>query len=347
MNIIFFSSGDFATKTLHLLTQGMSEEYGFDVNVKGVVTSNGKAKYYPETIKQIAFDNDIPYCIPKNEDELYDFLTSFNYIDAYVVISYKKLSQRILNIVNGKAINIHTSVLPFLKGAAPINWAIRNGFKETGLTSFYLNNDIDCGNIIDSTIIEIDDNETFKTLYKKLSDKCPTFLMETLYRMMLKEYDVGKKQICLGIEDKYPKLFKAPKITSSYWGDWLRLSQKEIDCLYRSTDEGLPIKLYAVNRDDNRDYYEFDAKIWDFEFVPIIGNVSSDLTVCDGKNYIKVCFGEQTEKAISIKEIQLSGKKRLNITEFLRGFKYSRLINQYKLMISTAEHGKESNTISR
>lgn len=347
MNIIFFSSGDFATKTLYLLTQRMSEEYGFDVNVKGVVTSNGKAKYYSETIKQIAFDNDIPYCIPKNEDELYDFLISFNYIDAYVVISYKKLSQRILDIVNGKAINIHASVLPFLKGAAPINWAIRNGFKETGLTSFYLNNDIDCGNIIDSTIIEIDDNETFETLYKKLSDRCPTFLMETLSKMMLKEYEVGKKQICLGVEDKYPKLFKAPKITNKYCGDWLRFNQKEIDCLFRSTDEGLPIKLYAVNRDDNRDYYEFDAKIWNFEFVPIIGNVSSDLTVCDGKNYIKVCFGEQTEKAISIKEIQLSGKKRLNIKEFLRGFKYSRLINQYKLMISTAEHGKESNTISR
>lgn len=343
MNIIFFSSDDFAAETLQFLTKGMAEEYGFNVNVKGVVTSNGKAKYYPESIKQIAFDNDIPYCIPKNEEDLYNFLTSFNDIDVYVVISYKKLSQRILNIVNGKAINVHASVLPFLKGAAPINWAIRNGFKETGLTSFYLNNDIDCGNVIDSTIIKVDDNETFETLYKKLSDRCTTFLMETLSKMMLKEYDVGKKQICLGIEDKYPKLFKAPKITNKYWGDWLRFSQKEIGCLFRSTNEGLPIKLYAVNRDDNRDYYEFDAKIWDFEFVSNFeegsNNINLDFTQCDGKNYIRVVFGTQIEKAISLKEIQLSGKKRLSIIEFLRGFKYSRLISQYKLMISTAEYG--------
>lgn len=344
MNIIFFSSGDFAAKTLHLLTKGFAEDYGFNVNVKGIVTSNGKAKYYPMTIKEIAIDNNIPYCIPKSEDELYDFLNGFTNIDLYIVISYKKLSKRILDIVNGKAINIHASVLPFLRGAAPINWAIRNGFKETGLTSFYLNDKIDCGNIINSTTIGIDENETFETLYKKLSDRCPTFLMGTLDTITVNENCVGNKQINLGIESKYPELFKAPKITNHYWGDWLCLNQKEIDCLFRSTNEGLPIKLYAVNRDDNREYYEFDAKIWDFEFALNFeedsDNVNLDLTECDGKNYIRVVFDTQIEKVISIKEIQLSGKKKLGIKEFLRGFKYSRLINQYKLIITTAEYGK-------
>lgn len=342
MNIIFFSSGDFAIETLKKITEDYSKKYGLEVNVKGIVTSNGKGKYSKETIKDIAIAQNIPYCIPKNEDELFDFIKGFIGIDLYVVISYKKLSERILKLVYSRAINIHASVLPFLKGAAPINWAIRNGFKETGLTAFYLNNEIDCGDIIHSIKTNISDTETFKSLYLKLSELCSTFLIGIMY-FISEGQCYAQKQIKLGIEDKYKELFKAPKITSKYWGDWLCLSQKEIDCLFRSTDEGLPVKLYAVNRDDNRDFYEFDAKIWDFDFIPNFeegsDGVNWDLTECDGKNYIRVVFGNQVEKVISIKEIQLSGKKRLGIKEFLRGFKYSRLIEQYQMIISTAEYG--------
>jgi methionyl-tRNA formyltransferase len=336
MSIIYFSSGDFGVKTLQFLVNS-------NVNVKAVVTSKGKNKYSDISIKEVANANDIPCYIPNSEDELYKFLKGFTDIDMYVVISYKKLSNRILDLVNWVAINIHASILPFLRGAAPINWAIRNGFKETGLTAFMLSEKIDCGKVLRTITTKIDDNETYLSLFNKLSYLCPDFTLQTI-----KDFESGRchlfEQVNIGV-DKYKELFNAPKINPKYWGDWLCLSMNEIDCLFRSTDEGLPIKLYAVNRDDHREYYEFDCKIWDFDFIPNFeegsDGVNWDLTECDGKNYIRVVFGTQVEKVISIKEIQLLGKKRMKIKDFLNGFKYSKLINQYKLVVSTADYGKE------
>lgn len=335
MNIIFFSSGDFAVPTLEDLVKKDSI-YALGINVKGIVTSNGKSKYYDTSIKEIAIKNNIPWCIPKDEDELYHFLQGFKDIDFYVVISYKKLSDRILDLVQWNAINIHASVLPFLRGAAPINWAIRNDFKQTGLTAFFLNGKIDCGDIINTTIVDIQENDTYKSLFLSLSNECSIFTLETL--SFLPTYK-PQRQVNIGVDSK---LLKAPKITNKYWGNWLSQSQKEIDCLFRSTDEGLPIKLYAVNRDDEREYYEFEGKIWDFDFIPNFADgsegVNWDLTECDGKNYIRLVFGNQVEKVISIKEIQLSGKKRLNIKEFLRGFKYSRLIDKFRIIITPIDY---------
>jgi len=177
-NVVFFSSGDFGIPTLKALIE--NEKY----NVKGVVTSNDKAVYNDKRIADIADANGIPCCIPSNDDELYYFLenikddkSDFGNNLYYCVISYKKLSDRILSLVDGRAMNVHASILPFLRGAAPINWAIRLGFKETGLTAFKLSDKIDRGDIINSMFVNINDDETYDSLFKKLSDKCVDFTM--------------------------------------------------------------------------------------------------------------------------------------------------------------------------
>ena len=161
-NVVFFSSGDFGIPTLKALIE--NEKY----NVKGVVTSNDKAVYNDKRIADIADANGIPCCIPSNDDELYYFLenikddkSDFGNNLYYCVISYKKLSDRILSLVDGRAMNVHASILPFLRGAAPINWAIRLGFKETGLTAFKLSDKIDRGDIINSMFVNINDDETY------------------------------------------------------------------------------------------------------------------------------------------------------------------------------------------
>lgn len=336
INVVFFSSGDFGIPTLKELIK--VEKY----NVKGVVTSKDKVIYNDKKVVDIAKENNIPFCIPKDEDELYDFLSSIHEsILFYVVISYKKLSNRILSLVDGRAINVHASVLPFLRGAAPINWAIRLGFKQTGLTAFKLSDRIDSGDIIKYECIDINDNDTYDTLFKRLSNKCVYFTKDTINQYNL-IFSVTNNpsftpQINIGLKRD---ILVAPKITKKYWDGWLRLSMEEIDRLFKSTSNGLPCKIYVIDDDKNTQCDVLDAKIWDYEFISNFEDGSDSVnwypTECDGKTYIRVAFGDQVEKVLLIKEIQLEGRKRMYIEDFLRGFKYTRNNkDNYRLVISS------------
>ena len=340
INIVFFSSGDFGIPTLKALIE--DKRY----NIKGIVTSNDKVVYNDKRILDIAKENSIPYCIPSNEEELYHFLEPIKDTESefgnnlyYCVISYKKLSDRILSLVEGRAMNVHASILPFLRGAAPINWAIRLGFKQTGLTAFRLSDKIDCGDIIRWTFVDMDVDETYDSLFLKLSDKCVDFTMGSLnmFRIISITGTGEGHQPNIGVKSD---ILVAPKITLKYWDGWLSLSMIEISRLFRSTSNGLPCKLYIIERDKTEPCAVFDAKIWDYEFIPNLEEGSEGVnwypTECDGKHYIRVAFGDQVEKVMSIKEIQLSGKKKMGVEEFLRGFKYTRNNeDNYRLTISS------------
>lgn len=340
INIVFFSSGDFGIPTLKALIE--NKRY----HIKGIVTSKDKVVYNDKRILDIAKENSIPYCIPSNEEELYHFLEPIKDTESefgdnlyYCVISYKKLSDRILSLVEGRAMNVHASILPFLRGAAPINWAIRLGFKQTGLTAFRLSDKIDCGDIISSIFVDIDIDETYDSLFEKLSNKCADFTMGSLniFRVMSITDSDGRHQPNIGVKSD---ILVAPKITMKYWDGWLNLSMNEIDRLFKSTSNGLPCKLYVIDSNKIKPCAVFDAKIWNYEFIPNFEEGSEGVnwypTECDGKHYIRVAFGDQVEKVMSIKEIQLSGKKKMGVEEFLRGFKYTRNNeDNYRLVISS------------
>ena len=297
-------------------------------------------------ITAVSVLRDIPCCIPSNEEELYSFLEPIKDTESefgdnlyYCVISYKKLSDRILSLVKGRAMNVHASILPFLRGAAPINWAIRLGFKQTGLAAFKLSDKIDQGDVFSAIAVDINENETYDSLFEKLSNKCVDFTMGSLNIFSIACItDSGwSRQPNIGIKSE---LLEAPKITTKYWDGWLNLSMDEIDRLFRSTSNGLPCKLYIIERDKTEPCAVFDAKIWDYEFIPNLEKGSEGVnwypTECDGKHYIRVAFGDQVEKVMSIKEIQLSGKKKMGVEEFLRGFKYTRNNkDNYRLTISS------------
>ena len=340
INIVFFSSGDFGIPTLKALIE--EKRY----HIKGIVTSNDKVVYNDKRILDIAKENGIPYCIPSNEEELYSFLEPIKDTESefgdnlyYCVISYKKLSDRILSLVKGRAMNVHASILPFLRGAAPINWAIRLGFKQTGLAAFKLSDKIDQGDVFSAIAVDINENETYDSLFEKLSNKCADFTMGSLniFSIACMTDSGWSHQPNIGIKSE---LLEAPKITTKYWDGWLNLSMDEIDRLFRSTSNGLPCKLYIIERDKTEPCAVFDAKIWDYEFIPNLEEGSEGVnwypTECDGKHYIRVAFGDQVEKVMSIKEIQLSGKKKMRVEEFLRGFKYTRNNeDNYRLVISS------------
>lgn len=329
INIIFFSSGDFGIPTLHSLL--MNDIF----NVKGIVTSKDKVIYNKKKIADIASENSIPYIIPRNDDELIGFirgiLTECKFL-TYCVISYKKLSDNVLSLVDGRAINIHASILPYLRGAAPINWAIRLGFKQTGLTAFKLSDKIDCGDIITTTVVDIDDNDNYDSLFKKLSYKCADFTRIALLQYIATNISgLESNNLCpqpnIGIK---ANILVAPKIKGNYWNGWLYMKTDEINRLFKSTSNGLPCKLYVINKDDDREFYEYNVKIWGYEFIADKGNYT------DYKHYLYIPLPIQPKTVMSIKEIQLEGKKRLTITEFLRGFKYTRNgESDYKLEFST------------
>jgi len=138
-------------------------------------------KLQPTAVKSAALDNNLPVFTPdslKNED----FLEEMKKINAdiFVVVAFRILPEKLFTLPKFGSINLHGSLLPKYRGAAPINWAIINGETETGLTTFFLKNKVDTGNIIyqEKTVIEPDD--TFDDLYKKLSEMAGPVIEKTL-----------------------------------------------------------------------------------------------------------------------------------------------------------------------
>ena len=177
-SIIFFGSGDFPYPTFKTIVE--NEVY----DVKGLVTSPYKPYFYSETLKDVAERNNIPVFSTHmpNCTELVEWLKEKE-TDIFCVISYKFLSNDILRIPKITAFNIHASLLPFFKGAAPINWAIKDGMKSTGLTSFVMDDKIDSGEIINNIKIPIEDSDDFGTIYNSLSVLSVGFTIDTIQRI--------------------------------------------------------------------------------------------------------------------------------------------------------------------
>lgn len=318
--IIFFASGDFAVPTLkHLLENNYS--------IIGIVSSKDKVIFNDKRIVDLAEEYNIPYVIPNDlEDESFvNWLRQKN-PDIFCVISYKKLPDVILSIPNTCAFNVHASLLPFLRGAAPINWAIRNGYKETGLTAFLLNDKIDCGNILSNEKVSIKETDDYKSLFQELSIKCCSFTRKVIDNIILHEKFYLNKSISQSVlPNTIGNILKAPKINQDYFKDWDYLNADEFIRLIRSVKpiDGIPMKMVILQETCGENFMtneiikKLRCKIYNAEKV----NTNHDKTIMtDGKEYIFLRLNNG--ECVSIKEIQLEGKKRLDVKEFLRGFKY-------------------------
>lgn len=339
INIVFFGSGDFPVPTFKFLIA-----CGF--NVVGLVTSNDKVTFNDKRLVDIAKEYGIPYYIPTDlkSKEFISWLYA-RQPDLFCVISYKMLPNELLRIPSIDSFNVHASLLPFLRGAAPIQWAIRLGFKYTGLTSFILNSKMDCGDIIHSKKLNITDTDTYGTLSNRLSEMCCNFTYDTIMKLLKNEnhYDVVLRQPICGFEGEN-ELLIAPKYDQYDYHMCNYRHPEDIKRVLRSIApvEGLNAKLKILEKDstDNgrKVIKTLELKVYDVDVVDIpkdteyqrCGNV-----LTDGKTYMYVvaydafvrCLFSEDVKTISIKEIQLAGKKRMGIEEFLRGFQYGRKEN--------------------
>lgn len=165
--IVFFGTADYAVACLDALVEN-------GLKVVAVVTATDKPagrgqKLTFSPVKEAALKHNLPVLQPKNmkSPEFQEELRSFQ-ADIQVVVAFRMMPEAVWSMPPLGTINVHASLLPQYRGAAPINWAIINGEKETGVTTFRLQQEIDTGDILLSAKTEIEETDTFQTLYEKL-----------------------------------------------------------------------------------------------------------------------------------------------------------------------------------
>jgi methionyl-tRNA formyltransferase len=179
MNVVFMGTPEFACPALEALAKSHH-------NLLAVVTGRdmpaGRGRKIRRCeVKLRALSLNVPIFQPEKlrDDSFIEEISSFQ-ADLYIVIAFRILPKKLYTIPKKGSINIHASLLPKYRGAAPINHALLNGESETGLTSFFLTPQVDQGDVISQIKTSIDENENFTSLYSRLSEMAGPFLLETL-----------------------------------------------------------------------------------------------------------------------------------------------------------------------
>jgi methionyl-tRNA formyltransferase len=221
-------------------------------------------------------------------------------------VAFRKLPEQIWNLPRIGTINLHASLLPQYRGAAPINRAIINGEKETGVTTFFISHQIDTGDIILQEKIAVDDADTAGTLHDKLSILGADLLVKTLIALQEGNYPRTA-------QDFSQQIHKAPKLTKAGCRiDW----SMELTQLYNFI-RGLSPYPVAWTTLNNKVLKIYAADKIHSEQSSQLGTVTTDF-----KSYLHVAV---KGGYVSITELQIEGKNRLNITEFLKGMQKNQL----------------------
>lgn len=305
LRIIFMGTPEFAVPSLQILV-----ENGY--NIVAVITAPDKPqgrgkKIIPSPVKQFALDKGIPVLQPTNlkSPSFLDELHSYR-ADLQVVVAFRMLPEAVWSMPPKGTFNLHASLLPQYRGAAPINWAIINGETETGVTTFMIKHEIDTGNILFQEKEPILPEDTAGTLYERLKQKGSQLVLKTVEAIASNNYKLAPQP------DANQHLKTAPKIQretcqinwnqpaeqirnfirglSPYPAAWttLKMQAGEKNC-----------KIYAVSH----------TGLQDDTLKP--GEIKTD-----HKHYIHV---QTSDFLLAIEELQLEGKKRLFVQDFLRG----------------------------
>ena len=304
MKIVFMGTPDFAVSSLDAIVQA-----GF--SVAGVVTVPDRAtgrglKLTQSPVKQYALAHGLPLQQPeKLRDPDFQAALKAWEADIFVVVAFRMLPQSVWAMPPMGTFNLHASLLPQYRGAAPINWAIINGEKETGVTTFLLNERIDEGEILlqESTPITPDDNA--ESLHDRLAAMGSRLVVETLRGLEAGTLQ-GRRQEVAGELRPAPKIFKADCAI-----DWRQPGQRIVDFV-----RGLSPYPAATMTVENGKGERQTIKVYEVTFEPSPDSTVGAL-ITDQKTVQKVGVADGF---IHIASLQLSGKKRINTSEFLRGY---------------------------
>lgn len=291
---------EFAVPSLQILV-----ENGF--NVVAVITAPDKPKgrgqkLATSPVKDYAVSQDIPVLQPTNlkNPEFIEELKSYN-ANLQIVVAFRMLPEMVWDMPEIGTFNLHASLLPQYRGAAPINWAIINGEKKTGVTTFFLKHEIDTGNVIFQEEEVIEEDDTVGDLYGRLMDSGAKLVLKTVEAIQAEDYPQLPQN-----EDQEIK--HAPKIFKETCEiDWTKSSQEVYDFIrglspYPAAWTNLNGTQFKIFRAEKLEMVKAGAQPGDFK--------------TDNKTYLHIQTGG---KALAITELQMQGKKRMKIEDFLRG----------------------------
>lgn len=310
LRIVYMGTPDFAVESLRRLVEG-----GY--NIVGVITMPDKpmgrhgSVLQASPVKQYAVSQGLKVLQPeKLKDETFVNELRALQADLQIVVAFRMLPEVVWNMPKLGTFNLHASLLPQYRGAAPINWAVINGDTETGITTFFLQHEIDTGAIIQQVRVPIADTDNVEVVHDKLMVLGGDLVIETVEAILAGTVKaIPQETLFQSDEDLRP----APKIFKETCRiDWSKGVKRVYDFIrglspYPAAwtelsvgDKVLELKIFAASK----------------EFCTHQQTVGTVLT--DHKSYMKVAL---EDGFLNILTLQLSGKKRMEVTDFLRGFR--------------------------
>lgn len=329
LRIVFMGTPEFAVESLKRLVEG-----GY--NVVAVVTQPDKPvgrhqdTLQPSQVKQYAVEHGLPVLQPvkMKDPEFVEQLRSYQ-ADLQVVVAFRMLPEVVWAMPKYGTFNVHAALLPQYRGAAPINWAVINGEKETGVTTFFLDHDIDTGRIIMQKRFPIPETANVEYVYDGLMHLGAELALETIDALIAADGNIGSipqsKLIGEGAELKSaPKIFKdtcridfhkpAKQVydfirgLSPYPGAWTEIKKKETVVFFDNPREGKEKSTAKI-------------QVLKMFSTHLSGMKRGEAPVGSLRVEDKMLQVACLDEWLNIQELQLSGKKRMDAAAFLNGMK--------------------------
>ena len=306
LRIVFMGTPEFAVESLDALVKN-------NYNVVGVITAPDKPagrgmKIQFSAVKEYALRNNLNLFQPEKlkNPEFIETLKALH-PDLQVVVAFRMLPEVIWKMPRLGTFNVHSSLLPQYRGAAPINWAVINGEKETGVTTFFINENIDTGDIIFSEKVTIGEDETAGELHDHLMKIGAELIVRTVEAIREGNLNIQKQEKTDNEIKPAPKIFKEDCRIN--WS-------KDLDSIHNFI-RGLspfPSAFTEINSPENKKYYlkVFKSSKEKADHILSIGKIQTDQ-----KYFLKIAV---TGGFINLLEIQLEGRKKMAVKDFLRGF---------------------------
>lgn len=312
LRIVYMGTPEFAVESLKRLVEG-----GY--NIVGVITMPDKpmgrhgSVLQPSPVKQYAVSQGLKVLQPeklKNEEFVAE-LRSLN-ADLQIVVAFRMLPEVVWSMPRLGTFNLHASLLPQYRGAAPINWAVINGDTETGITTFFLKHEIDTGEIIDQVRVPIADTDNVEVVYERLMRLGGDLILKTVDAILEGSVKTIPQEELAQVGELRP----APKIFKETCRiDWT-IGVKRIYDFVRglSPYPAAWTELYQEGTDPVM------LKIFETEKLFCEHSLAPGTIVTDCKTYFKIA---SSDGYVNVLSLQLAGKKRMEINDFLRGYRHT------------------------
>jgi methionyl-tRNA formyltransferase len=312
--IVFMGTPDFAVPTLEALLRQENLEVVAVVTAVDKVGGRGRNQVIESAVKKTAIKHHLTILQPPKL-KAPDFIEAFQSLnpDVAVVVAFRMLPEVIWSIPKFGTINLHASLLPSYRGAAPINWAIINGEEETGLTTFLIAKEIDTGGIIFQERVPIDRQDDAGSLHDKLMALGAPLVIKTVNALLSGEAILKPQDDSMAT--------KAPKIFTEDCEIRLDLKAAEMYNFVRGLSP-FPGAWLEID--------ELTVKIYKTSYQEVSHDITPGTLISDGKKELKIAT---RDGYIHILELQMQGKKRMDVRSFLNGYDVTKS-NQIILKIS-------------